>query len=323
MSIKLCVSCDQNVEEHELQVDFIVPLYRSSEHIRDLFERVNTLQSDFHVPVQLILVLDGPDSATESSIREHKDFLTCSLRTIVLSRNFGVGPALLAGLSESDSCVSMCFGSDLQEPEFLFNKFLEIIWLNNADIALGNRISREDPVLSKIGAAFFWFIYRKFINHEVPKGGFDVFALNRKARTALTSLTELNTSITSQIGWIGFRQIYVPFNREIRKTGKSTWTLRRKMKLFSDSIFGFTFLPITAITMIGFFLTAVFLIISIAISVMVLFGWMRVEGYATLALLIGVGNSATIFCIGLLGGYISRTFDNSKRRPTFIVLRKY
>ena len=323
MPKNLCISCDEGNAEHEIRVDLIVPLFRSSRHIPDLFDRVNELNHGFGVLVQVILVLDGPDMATEDSIRENREKLSCPVRIIVLSRNFGVGPALLAGLSESDSCISMCFGSDLQEPISLFTKFLEIIRQDYADFALGNRISREDPIFSKIGAAVFWYVYRKFINLEVPKGGFDVFALNRKARSALTSLTELNTSITSQIGWIGFRQIYVPFKRENRKIGKSSWTLRKKSKLFSDSIFGFTFLPITAITMIGLFLTTTFLLTSIAISVAVFMGWMEVEGYATIALLIGIGNSATIFCIGLLGGYISRTFDNSKRRPAFLVLKKY
>jgi hypothetical protein len=315
----ICKSCG---DAHETSVDFIVPLFKSSRHITGLFERVNQLSEDFGVQSRLIAVLDGPDTETESAIEQNVSLLTCPLTTLVLSRNFGVGPALLAGLSESKACISMCFGSDLQEPRTLFKEFLSIICSDKADIALGNRRSREDPFVSRVGAAIYWAIYRKFIDPNIPKGGFDVFALNRKSKSALVLLNEQNTSITSQIGWIGYRKSYVPFDRVSRKIGKSTWTLRRKIKLFSDSIYGFTFLPVTIITSVGFLLTGLFLLISAVTLVAALLGLVKVAGYTTLVLLVGLGNSATIFCIGLLGGYISRTFDNSKQRPNFIVLRK-
>ena len=316
----VCKTCK---EPHALSVDFIVPLYKSARHIPDLFERINQLGDELGIPSTLVAVLDGPDFETECAIKMHKELVDFPVKTVVLSRNFGVGPALLAGLSESDACISMCFGSDLQEPKSLFIEFFSLICGDETDIALGNRRSREDPFMSRAGAAFYWAIYRRFIDSNIPKGGFDVFALNRNAKTALVNLAELNTSITSQIGWIGFRKSYVPFDRESRKIGKSSWTLRKKIKLFSDSIYGFTFLPVTMITTIGFLLTGSFLLISIATLVAALLGLVKVAGYTTLVLLIGLGNSAIIFCIGLLGGYISRTFDNSKQRPNFIIQRKY
>jgi glycosyltransferase involved in cell wall biosynthesis len=320
MKTIVCKTCE---DQHAICVDFIVPLYKSSKHIPDLFERINQLGNELGVQSSLIAVLDGPDFETENAIKMYKALVSFPVKTVVLSRNFGVGPALLAGLSESEACISMCFGSDLQEPKSLFLEFFSLIGDDKADIALGNRRSREDPLMSRAGAAFYWAIYRRFIDSNIPKGGFDVFALSKHAKTALVDLGELNTSITSQIGWIGFRKSYVPFDRESRKIGKSSWTLRRKIKLFSDSIYGFTFLPITVITTIGFLLTGAFLVISIATLVAALLGLVKVAGYTTLVLLIGLGNSAMIFCIGLLGGYVSRTFDNSKQRPNYIIQRKY
>ena len=320
MKTIVCKTCE---DQHAICVDFIVPLYKSSKHIPDLFERINQLGNELGVQSALVAVLDGPDFETENAIKLHKELVSFPVKTVVLSRNFGVGPALLAGLSESDACISMCFGSDLQEPKSLFLEFFSLISDDKADIALGNRRSREDPLMSRAGATFYWAIYRRFIDSNIPKGGFDVFALSKHAKTVLVDLGELNTSITSQIGWIGFRKSYVPFDRESRKIGKSSWTLKRKIKLFSDSIYGFTFLPITIITTIGFLLTGSFLVISIATLVAALLGLVKVAGYTTLVLLIGLGNSAIIFCIGLLGGYVSRTFDNSKQRPNYIIQRKY
>jgi glycosyltransferase involved in cell wall biosynthesis len=318
-----CTICQQKIGQHELNVDFVVPLFKSSAHIEKLFDRVNELSVDFKTAVNLILVMDGPDEMTEQEIERYRSKLNVSLSVLVLSRNFGVGPALLAGLSESNACISMCFGSDLQEPATIFNSFFEVLIKDEADITLGNRMSREDPFLSKIGAAVYWWIYRKFINSAVPKGGFDIFALNRSSRNAITVLRELNTSITSQIGWIGFRQRYIPFHREARAIGKSSWTMIKKAKLFADSIFGFTFLPITFITVLGFLSTGFFLTVAALTFVGSVFGLIDVQGYTTLVVLIGLGNSVVILSVGVVGSYISRAFDNTKQRPNFLVMRKF
>jgi hypothetical protein len=217
----------------------------------------------------------------------------------------------------------MCFGSDLQEPASVFKTFLEMLTRNEADIALGNRVSREDPFLSKLGATVYWWIYRRFINSAVPKGGFDIFAMHRHARDTIIELRELNTSITSQIGWIGFRQKYVPFHRQARASGKSSWTMIRKVKLFTDSIFGFTFIPITVITTIGFLSTAFFVTITGLTLIGSIIGLVNVEGYTTLVILVGLGNSVVILSLGVVGSYISRAFDNSKQRPNFVVMRRF
>ena len=318
-----CEICQQGLEIHEFTVDFVVPLYKSAEHVGELFGRVNEMSIDFDKKVSLILVMDGPDENAEREIGLHKARLNVPVSVLILSRNFGVGPALLAGLSESKACVSMCFGSDLQEPASIFKTFLEILANDEADITLGNRLSRADPFLSKLGALVYWWIYRRFINPSVPKGGFDIFALNRHARCTITELRELNTSITSQIGWIGFRQKYVPFHREARSVGKSSWTMIKKAKLFTDSIFGFTFIPITVISIIGFLSTAFFLTISALTLVGSILGLIKIQGYATLVILVGLGNSVVILSLGVVGSYISRAFDNSKQRPNFVVMRRF
>ena len=318
-----CEVCHRDIELHEISVDLVVPLYKSAGHIEELFKRVNQMSTDFDETVNLILVMDGPDESAEREIAVHKVHLRVHLSVLVLSRNFGVGPALLAGLSESEACISMCFGSDLQEPASIFKTFFEILRNDDADITLGTRLSREDPFLSRIGAAVYWWIYRRFINPAVPKGGFDIFALNENARRAITELRELNTSITSQIGWIGFRQKYVPFRREARTVGKSSWTFVKKVKLFTDSIFGFTFIPITAITIIGLLFTVVFLAVSALTLIGSILGLINIQGYPTLVLLVGLGNSVVILSLGIVGSYISRAFDNSKQRPNFVVMRRY
>lgn len=314
-----CLICNSDNNSSEKHVEFIVPLYKSAEQIELLFERVNNIAEAITLGSSLHLVFDGLDEVAKNKVKEFSGSLRIPLKITQLSRNFGVGPALMAGMSHSDSCMSICFGSDLQEPESLFKTFVDSIAQDKIDLIMGHRVSRDDPFVSRIGAKFYWWLVKKFINPSSPVGGFDVFGINKTARSALSSLPELNTNITSQMSWIGFRQQFIDFERTSRVNGKSTWTLKRKLGLFFDSIYGFTTLPITFITLTGAITSAIFLIL-IALSIIgSISGLISLPGYVTLLLVSALGSSVTILSLGIVGNYISRTFDNSKGRPTFLV----
>jgi glycosyltransferase involved in cell wall biosynthesis len=238
---------------------------------------------------------------------------------VELARNFGVGPALHAGLTHVDSCAVVVFGSDLQEPEELFIEFFRRTLCNEADVCLGQRLTRDDPPFMKLCANFYWWVNRHFLDNDSPRGGFDVFGLSRSARDALTNLPELNTNLTSQLQWIGFRRTYIPYRRRARLSGKSTWSMRRKIKLFADSIYGFSGAPIAALFIVG--ALALFIVVSLSVATLIgwMLGWIEIRGYTTLILLAAFGQAVNITALGILGGYLYRTFDNSKQRPRYIL----
>jgi hypothetical protein len=230
-----------------------------------------------------------------------------------------VGPAIHAALSESGYCYSTAFGSDLQEPIELFRNFFEILASGKSQLALGYRTKRDDPFLSKNFARFYWWINRKFIHINSPSGGFDVFAMTSNVRSQFVKLSELNTNFTSQLLWVGFDPKWVGFERKSRQQGKSTWSHRRKFKLFADSLYGYTSKPITWITLIGFFASIAFFFIGALTLIGKVLDLISVPGYVMTVLLISVGQSLVLFSIGLIGGYIVRTFENSTGRPNFII----
>jgi len=110
-----------------LTVNFVVPLFRSSAEISRLFKRVQEIADSVSVQSQLTLVFDGPDDRALKEVHLFRSTLNLPIKVIELSRNFSVGPALMAGLSRSDSKVSICMGSDLQEPAHFFTKAIEMI----------------------------------------------------------------------------------------------------------------------------------------------------------------------------------------------------
>lgn len=301
--------------------EVIIPLFHSEDHMAQVSDYVNNLNNAIPGGIALTFVADGRKEDYEKAI-ELQGALKLKTKTIKLSRNFGVGPALHAALADSQYCMSTAFGSDLQEPIELFVNFFKVLSSGDCDLALGYRIERNDPYLSKKFAQFYWWVNRKFIYPSSPPNGFDVFAMSRNVRSEFSKLRELNTNFTSQLLWIGFEPAWIGFVRSPREIGTSTWSHRKKFKLFADSLYGYTFKPISLITNLGLISSLSFLSIAFLTLLGKLTNQIDVPGYVMTVLLICIGQSILLFSIGIIGGYVSRTFENGTRRPHYIISKR-
>ena len=299
-----CPVCNLNVDSGP-HVGLLVPMFRSWNHVELLFDFVNKLDQEIMGGVNLTIVIDGCD-LSELKVREAIDKIDTSVRVVVLSRNFGVGPALRAGMSEQQDCFTIAFGSDLQEPRALFVNFAEELLQGSFDFVLGQRTSRDDPFLSVLSAKIYWTINRIFIFKDSPKGGFDVFGCNRTARIALVNLEEHNTNITSQILWLGFRRKFVSFTRTSRTEGKSTWSFRKKLGLFFDSIYSFSYRFLTRVTLLASLSAIAFLCLAEKIDV---------SDNFKIIVLGSIGSSYLL----VISGFIIRIYEQTKNRPTFVI----
>jgi polyisoprenyl-phosphate glycosyltransferase len=313
-----CAVCGESLLSGP-HMSVVVPMFKSEDHIPGVVEYVTTLSRAIPGGIRATFVIDGSPENERYILPRLLETLPFPAQIVRLSRNFGVGPALHAALTHCGGCATVVFGSDLQEPYELFVDFSHRILVNGTDVALGQRASRDDPFTMRLFASFYWWINRKFLANDTPKGGFDVFGVSERARDALVSLPELNTNITSQLQWIGFDRVYVPFHRRARQSGKSTWSMKRKVKLFADSIYGFTGAPVALITFLGVLSLGVFGTLSMLTLVGSLMNLIEVPGYATLLLVSATGHSATILACGIIGGYVYRTFENSKSRPRYVI----
>lgn len=314
----MCKVCGEPVSD-KIHLSVVVPLYKSESDLPRLLEYVKELNDNFVGGLTATFVVDGSPDSERLILESKMSSLGFPSQVIVLSKNFGVGPALHAALERSSGCATVVFGSDLQEPLDLFLTFGKKIVNEGRDVLLGQRLSREDPIVTKLFASFYWWVNRRFLENDTPRGGFDVFGLSKRARETLVKLPELNTSITSQLQWIGFDREYVAFHRRARRRGKSTWTLKKKFKLFADSVFGFSGAPIFAMVTVGVLSSLTLGLLASVTFIAAVIGVIQVPGYATIVLISAFGHSLTIACCGIIGSYLYRTFDNSKGRPKFIV----
>lgn len=318
MEFKNCFVCGRNINDGP-HLAVIVPMFKSEDHIPNVMKYIGELEEKVPGGVMATFVIDGSPENERKILPLMLKELPFPAQVVRLSRNFGVGPALHAALGKSSGCAAVVFGSDLQEPVELFIEFADKIMADGVDVVLGQRASRDDPFMMKLFANFYWWVNRRFLANDTPKGGFDVFGLSRRARVALVELPELNTNITSQLQWIGFDREYVSFHRRARQSGKSTWTMKRKIKLFADSIFGFSGAPIALVLILGLVSLALFGTIGVLTAIASIMNWIQVPGYTTIVLLAAIGHSLTISACGIIGGYVYRTFENSKGRPRYII----
>jgi polyisoprenyl-phosphate glycosyltransferase len=184
---------------------------------------------------------------------------------------------------------------------------------------LGVREARDDPWPSQLSAKLFWRTYRLLVEPEIPKDGVDVFAVSSAARDALLMLEESHTSLVAQLLWIGYSRTEVSYRRLPRRHGKSAWGVRKKIGYLMDSVFSFTDIPIKLLTFIGLTGTLGFLCVGALLLALRMLGAITVPGYTAIMIAILFSASLITFGLGIVGMYVWRTYENTKRRPLGLI----
>ena len=299
----------------------VVPVYKNEDGIVSLLARTTELYNLLGEQLEVIFVVDRSPDNSFRLLDKHVPNCIFPAELINLSRNSGPAAALKMGLSIAQGKYFASMSADLQEPIELIISLFQTLESGKIDIAVGKRLGRNDPALSKIWAGLFWKIYRKFVQPDMPAGGIDTIAINEKVRSAILKMDEANTSLAGQFIWLGFHRQEIPYKRQARTIGKSSWSFSRKFRYMLDSIFSFTDLPITAIVAIG----TLGLIFSFLLGMNVLVAWYlgnTPTGYTTLILVILFTFSLTLISLGIIGNYIWRAYENTKSRPSFLLMER-
>lgn len=306
--------------ETPVRRSLVIPIYRNEENIDDLVSALESLNKAVG-GMEVIFVIDGsPDRSGEMLTSLQKDFGFPS--TVAFhSRNFGSFTAIRTGLSIAKGQYIAVMAADLQEPPELIESFLKVLEANEADIVFGQRAGRHDAFMRDTLSNAFWWTYRKLVIKDLPKGGVDIFACNKVVAEAVLEIAEPNSSLIAQLFWVGFRRRFMLYERRPRLKGTSAWNFTRRMRYMMDSIFSFSDLPILVVLWFGVLGCLLSLAFGIGIIAARLTGFIVEPGYATLAVLITFSASAILAVQGVIGCYLWRTFENTKRRPLRIISR--
>lgn len=297
----------------------VVPVYGNEDGIGDLTAAIAQIKAEVGVPFEAVFVVDGSPDQSLARLRESLPMAPFASRLVSLSRNFGAFPAIRVGLEHARGDVIAVMAADLQEPPELAVRFFRELDRGEHDIAFGERLGRDDPWHSRLASNLFWSVYRRTVMPAIPKGGVDIFAMRAGFRDQLLALKESNSSLLAQLFWLGGRRVFLGYERRRRAHGKSGWTLRKKLRYLSDSVFAFTDLPIRLLTAFG----AIGLFAAVLLGTVTLIakatGLVEVPGYAGTVLTIIFFGALNSLGLGVVGTYAWRTFENTKQRPLALV----
>jgi polyisoprenyl-phosphate glycosyltransferase len=301
-------------------LSIIIPCYYNEQNVPETVKELLANESSFtpETSFQYVMVDDGSKDGTWSALLKFKEAYPDKVTLVKLSGNFGSYNAILAGMQYATGDCNVIIACDLQDPVELMPKMMAY-WTNGAKLVVANRRDRDDPWVSKSFAVFFQFMMRKFALPNLPAGGFDYVLFDRQLKDEVLRMDEKNSNSLYLLVWMKYDYITIPYERRKRKIGESRWTISKKLKLFIDSFVAFSYVPIRVITVLGFLLGMAALLYAAFILYMKMTGKIAIAGWSAMMLVFLVVSSFQMIGLGILGEYLWRALDASRKRPNYIV----
>ena len=301
------------------KITIVVPFLNEKENLPVLLERVAGTFSGRTEDWELLLVDDGStDGSAEWAVEQAKS--NRHVRVVRLSRNFGHQLAITAGLDRSDGDAVVVMDADLQDPPETIGPMVDK-WLEGHEVVYAIRRSRAGETwMKKFLAAGFYRVFRRLAKVNIPMDAGDFRLVDRCVVDVLRDMRELHRFMRGLTCWVGFRQASVAYDRAARHAGETKYPVWKSARLAFDAITSFSASPLRWIAVLGVGICAVaaLWVLYVMVQAMVNPGSMQKGWASTIAVMVFLGG-VQLVSIGLLGQYVSRIFEEGKRRPLYLV----
>lgn len=303
-----------------MKLTIIIPCYHESSAVRDTITRLESAlaAAGFTVPYEVIFVDDGSRDDTFAHLREVAAGRP-HVRVLKLATNVGSHMAIRAAFEHATGTHACYLPVDLQEPPELIPKLLELC-RDPVQIAWAVRDSRKDPWLTRLNANLFYALARFFVTKNLPSTGAGTFLLGPKALAAAARFTERNLTLEGLFATMGFPIAVLPYERQARTQGVSKWTLAKKLKLFADFFVAYSYTPIRFFSYLGV-VTAIcgFLYAAFIFAARLYYGPAMETGFSSIMIAVLILGGLQMVMMGVLGEYLWRTLDETRRRPRYLI----
>ena len=302
-------------------VSLVVPCYNEEKALPFFYKEICKIADQMQdSQFELIFVDDGSKDRTLEICKELK-LLDERVHYLSFSRNFGKEAALYAGLKAATGNYIAVMDADLQDPPELLKDMLSILQNDNQiDCVATRRTTRKgEPPIRSFFAKNFYKLINKISKAEIMDGARDFRMMTRQVVDAVLSMGEYNRFSKGIFGWIGFRTKWLDYVNVERVAGETKWSFWKLFLYAIDGIIAFSTMPLVIASLSGilFCITAILMAVYFAVKT-VLYGD-PVAGFPTLICLILLIGGIQLFCIGILGQYLSKTYLEAKKRPIYIV----
>lgn len=301
-------------------ISILSPVYNEESVLPELYRRVKGVMEQIGEPWELILVNDGSrDRSAEIIAQLHQE--DDRVKGLSFSRNFGFQVAVTAGLDHAQGQAVILTDADLQDPPELYPEMIAK-WREGYDVVYGVRASREGETWFKLVTArlFYRLIYR-ITDINIPLDTGDFRLMNRRVVQAIRQMPERNRFLRGMVPWVGYKQIGIPYQRQARFAGESKFSSVRKMLPFAlDAITSFSYFPLQLATYLGFVMAIISAVAILAVIVLRLIGpHPALTGQATTLVTVLFLGSVQLICLGIIGEYLGRIYDEVKGRPLYLI----
>lgn len=301
------------------KISIIVPCYNEQEAIPIFYEAIAKTASEMpKVRLEVLFVNDG---SKDESLAEMKKLAAQDdrIKYVSFSRNFGKEAAMYAGLSYADGDYVAIMDVDLQDPPSLLPKMYEIITTEGYDSVATRRVTRKgEPPIRSFFARRFYALMHRLSKTDIVDGARDYRLMTRQFVDELLRLGEYNRFSKGLFGWVGFETKWLEYENVERSAGETKWSFWKLLLYSIEGIVGFTTVPLVMSAFLGvFFCVVAFLALCFIVVRTAIYGD-PVSGWPSMTCIIIFLGGIQLFCIGILGEYLAKTYMETKRRPIFI-----
>ena len=304
-------------------ISIIVPCYNEEVALPYFLKEIKKTETEMHTAYgcrfELIFINDGSKDHTLSVLRDFaKNDPT--VRYLSFSRNFGKESAMYAGLKHASGDYVVLMDADLQHPPSMLSEMYEGLQSREYDCVAARRMNRNgEPPLRSFFARMFYKLINRISDTEIVDGACDFRMMTRQMVDAILSMGEYNRFSKGIFGWVGFRTKWLPYENVERVAGETKWSFWSLLLYSMQGIVGFSTVPLALASVLGVVLCVIALIMVIYIIIKTLLFGDPVRGWPSLACMVMFMGGIQLFCIGILGQYLAKTYLETKHRPIYIL----
>ena len=302
-----------------MKLSLIIPCYNEAENIYPFHDTVLEAFAGCGFDYELVFVDDGSRDATLHNLKKLHGAQKCPTKVISFSRNFGKESAIYAGMEHASGEYICLIDADLQQRPEIARDMVRILEEQpEYDVVAAYQDRRGEGKVLSFFKKCFYNIINRLSGVSLHSDASDFRTFRRSVRDSLLQLAEYHRFSKGIFAWVGYSTHFIPYTACERHAGTTKWSFRKLMNYAIEGIVGFSTSPLRLATYLGMFAAVCAILYSIVVIIQKLMGGIVIPGYATLIVLLLFFSSMQLFCIGIIGEYVGRTFEQTKDRPIYI-----
>lgn len=302
-----------------MKLSLIVPCYNEAENVSTFQEAVICAFQDCGYDYEIIFIDDGSKDDTLAKLRHLHREQRCPVKVVSFSRNFGKEAGLYAGLEHAQGDYISLIDADLQQKPEIVRQMVQILEENDTyDVVAAYQDRRQEGRVLSFFKKSFYRISNSLSNINLRSDASDFRTFRRSVADSILQMQEYHRFSKGIFAWVGFSTCFIPYTAQPRVAGITKWSFPKLFNYAIDGIIGYSTNPLRIASFLGTLTAIAALIYSVIVILEKLITGIDIPGYATIIVLILWLGSMQLFCIGIIGEYVGRTFEQAKKRPIYI-----